>query len=39
MVTANAFAIEGNLELLTQLDFIFAKANLSHCHGWDTAPV
>ena len=29
MVTANAFAIEGNLELLTQLDFIFAKANLS----------
>ncbi len=29
LVTANAFAIEGNLELLTQLDFIFAKANLS----------
>ena len=29
MVTANAFAIEGNLQLLTQLDFIFAKANLS----------
>ena len=29
MVTANAFAIEGNLELLTQLDFIFAKANLA----------
>ena len=29
MVTANAFAIEGNLELLTQLDFIFAKAMLS----------
>ncbi len=29
LVTANAFAIEGNLELLTQLDFIFAKASLS----------
>ncbi len=29
LVTANAFAIEGNLELLTQLDFIFAKAALS----------
>lgn len=29
LVTAHAIAIEGNLELLTQLDFIFAKANLS----------
>ena len=29
LVTANAISIEGNLELLTQLDFIFAKAALS----------
>ena len=29
LVTANAISIEGNLELLTQLDFIFAKASLS----------
>lgn len=29
LVTANAITIEGNLELLTQLDFIFAKAALS----------
>ncbi len=29
LVTANAIAIEGDLELLTQLDFIFAKASLS----------
>lgn len=29
LVTAHAIAIEGNLELLTQLDFIFAKAALS----------
>ena len=29
LVIANAISIEGNLELLTQLDFIFAKASLS----------
>ncbi|MBR4014587.1 MAG: endonuclease MutS2 [Anaerotignum sp.] len=29
MVTSNAVSIEANLELLTQLDFIFAKAALS----------
>lgn len=29
LVTANAISIEANLELLTQLDFIFAKAALS----------
>ena len=29
LVTANVISIEGNLELLTQLDFIFAKAALS----------
>ncbi len=33
LVTANAITIEGNLELLTQLDFIFAKAALSLSMG------
>ncbi len=33
MVTANAVTLEANLELLTQLDFIFAKAALSLSMG------
>lgn len=33
MVTANAATLEANLELLTQLDFIFAKAALSLSMG------
>ncbi len=33
MVTAHAISIEANLELLTQLDFIFAKAALSLSMG------